>query len=182
MNTKELQSYLKSNLPNNIYIDIEVNGLYLPENFYLWATMNSADQGVFPMDTAFKRRWDFEYISLNENETQMNGLEVNLGNNDYVDYNIFRKEINRLLVSNYNINEDRLIAPFFVKRSDFKSTGARPNLILDEKVFKNKIVMYLKDDILRHNKNEKIFAFDTFSEIIENYPVSRIIDSSITFI
>ena len=38
----------------------------IPENMYIWATMNSADQGVFPMDTAFKRRWEFEYLSVND--------------------------------------------------------------------------------------------------------------------
>jgi 5-methylcytosine-specific restriction endonuclease McrBC GTP-binding regulatory subunit McrB len=178
----ELQAYLNKYLPANISSDINENGLYLPSNFYLWATMNSADQGVFPIDTAFKRRWDFEYISLNENEISMNNLDINLGNNDYIAYNTFRKVINKLLISNYNINEDRLIAPFFIKISDFKNNGRHHNLVLDEKVFTNKIVMYLKDDILRHVKNEKIFEFDTFSEIIEKYPSSRIIDKSIIFL
>ena len=40
----------------------------IPDNMYIWATMNSADQGVFPMDTAFKRRWEFEYLSVNDDE------------------------------------------------------------------------------------------------------------------
>ncbi len=179
--SSELLLYLKNNLDSSIYLEIETNGLKIPNNFYLWATMNSADQGVFPMDTAFKRRWDFEYISLNENETYMDGLDINIGDNNYVEYNTFRKVVNKLLVSDYNIVEDRLIAPFFLKRNDFKIITERDNLVLDEKVFKNKIIMYLKDDILRHNKNEKVFAFDTFSEIIENYPTSKIINNSITF-
>lgn len=178
--SSELLQYLSVNLDPSIYLDIQSNGLKLPKNFYMWATMNSADQGVFPMDTAFKRRWDFKYIGLNENQTYMNSLDINIGDNTFIEYNSFRREINKLLVS-YNIVEDRLIAPFFVKKSDFKYTPGRTNLVLDEDVFKNKIVMYLKDDILRHNKNEKLFAFDTFSEIIENYPASKIIHNSVTF-
>ena len=47
------------------------NQIVLPSNFYIWATMNSADQGVTPLDTAFKRRWTFEYIDINENDSNV---------------------------------------------------------------------------------------------------------------
>ncbi|WP_108062241.1 AAA family ATPase [Poseidonibacter lekithochrous] len=177
----ELLLYIKENTPTNIYNDIENNGLYLPQNFYLWATMNSADQGVFPMDTAFKRRWDFEYIGLNENESYMNNLFINLGNNDYIGYNDFRHKVNAKLNTTFNIDEDKMIAPFFVNRRDFEEVvvaGSANKWVLKEEIFISKIVMYLKDDILRHSRNETIFLFNTFSEIVENYPTLSIIDQT----
>lgn len=176
--SKELLLYLQNHLPTNIYENIKENGLYLPQNFYIWATMNSADQGVFPMDTAFKRRWDFKYIGLNSNEAEMNNLFINLGDNDLIDYNEFRHKINKKLSNEYHVDEDRLIAPFFVNKKDFiedNTTGTTKN-ILKEDIFISKIVMYLKDDILRHSRNENIFIQDTFSEIVEKYPAEIIIN------
>ena len=65
---------------------------------YIWATMNSADQGVFPMDTAFKRRWEFEYIGIDENEEGVKEFEIPINSNQKINWNELRKAINDKLI------------------------------------------------------------------------------------
>ncbi|HFU4479610.1 TPA: McrB family protein, partial [Streptococcus suis] len=81
----------------------------LPDNLFIWSSMNSADQGVFPMDTAFKRRWDFEYFGIDDNEAQVSSFKTDYGLN----WNQLRKSINELLSTDkFKINEDKLMGPF----------------------------------------------------------------------
>lgn len=101
-----------------MYIEMKI-----PENMYIWATMNSADQGVFPMDTAFKRRWEFEYISVNEPE-QVAKIEkyvipmcANTEQGYYVNWNDLRTRINSILIDNCKVNEDKLLGPFFISKN-----------------------------------------------------------------
>ena len=90
---------------------IDEDKIVLPQNLFIWATMNSADQGVFPMDTAFKRRWDFKYFSINNNENLIENTHTTI-NGKEVKWNNLRKQINDELLS-YKINEDKLMGPFF---------------------------------------------------------------------
>ncbi len=71
----------------------------MPGNLFIWATMNSADQGVYPMDTAFKRRWSFEYLNIDYGEDKLPLVKFKLGkHNDYeTDWNLLRKAINNKL-------------------------------------------------------------------------------------
>lgn len=134
----------------------------IPDNMFIWASMNSADQGVFPMDTAFKRRWSFEYLGINENESKIRG-SIMLGEDDVqvVEWNILRKAINEKLASEYRVNEDKLMGPFFLPKtiittvSDTDDTIADTNLFLD--TFKSKVIMYLYEDAARQHKH-KLFA------------------------
>lgn len=97
----------------------------LPPNLYLWATMNSADQGVFPMDTAFKRRWEFRYMGIDAGEDVIAGKVVHLGaDREPVLWNDLRKAVNGLLVK-AGVNEDKLMGPFFLRPSASCGMSAR---------------------------------------------------------
>ena len=124
--------------------------LKIPDNMYIWSTMNSADQGVFPMDTAFKRRWNFEYIGINNNDSEIEDyyLVCTQSIPAYkVKWNELRKAINDTLSSrDYKINEDKLMGPFFVSKTVLKDTDAFCD------VFKSKVIMYLFEDAAKQRR------------------------------
>ena len=145
------------------------NNLALPPNMYIWATMNSADQGVFPMDTAFKRRWSFRYMGINEGENANIGgqalseITVPCGGRDVV-WNNLRRAINEFMASDgLRINEDKLLGPFFISPADltperFAST------------FKDKVLLYLYEDAGK-TKRSKMFKkeLNTYSKVCDAF-------------
>lgn len=171
--SEEQIQYLREELKDKMDIleRIETKGLYLPNNLYIWATMNSADDGVQPLDTAFKRRWKFNYISLNANERNFgNGETFIIGQYKDKDilWNNFRTALNNTL--KVNITEDRLIAPFFISPNDFEEIDTSIKKI-DKNILSEKVLMYIFDDLLRHypKLRKEIFHNDvkTFSDIHE---------------
>lgn len=150
-------------------IYINEDRIKLPSNLFLWATMNSADQGVFPMDTAFKRRWDFKYFSINNNEKLIENINVNL-NGIEINWNDLRKQINDELLS-YKINEDKLMGPFFAF-NEFMNQEIPTETFKD--IFKNKIIMYLFEDAARSRRNELFSGVGkgknlTYSQICDEF-------------
>lgn len=118
-----------------------VGGVRLPANLYLWATMNSADQGVMPLDAAFKRRWSFEYVPLNAGEDVTAPWAIHLNFlGGAVPWNAFRSVINGQL-RKHGVPEDRLLGPFFMQ----------PHELASEQAFVNKLLLYLRDDVVRHD-------------------------------
>ena len=152
------------------------SSIRIPANMYIWATMNSADQGVFPMDTAFKRRWEFEYIGINTSEQQMSHYNVQLGKGEdarIINWNELRKAINEELVS-MNINEDKLMGPFFLSDKIMRTLAAGPdNNYTFIQAFKNKVLMYLFDDAAKQKRsalfNKVERAKLTYSSICEEF-------------
>ena len=121
--------------------------LKLPSNFYIWATMNSADQGVMPLDTAFKRRWEFEYIGINDaydkskddnGKSEFDTYNFKANENELANWNDFRIKINEIL-SKCHVPEDKLLGPYFISKSILESGD--PDKI--KNAIKNKVLMYL---------------------------------------
>lgn len=148
---RDLANYLTRDNEDGDGVELEGGKLYLPDNLYIWATMNSADQGVFPLDTAFKRRWSFEYIPIDNNEDKITGPCS-------AKWNEIRKHVNKLL-QEAGINEDKQMGAFFLKGEELATERNFLNAI------KEKVIMYLYEDAARHQrgqifKNERARYFE----------------------
>lgn len=148
----------------------------IPNNMFIWATMNSADQGVFPMDTAFKRRWNFEYLGINENEEKIKGIGkiVLPGSDEPIEWNTLRKAINdKMSSSDFKINEDKLMGPFFLSKKVI--TSNENGMIIDTDrfidAFKSKVIMYLYEDAVKQGKHRFFEGCDSskYSSVCEAF-------------
>ncbi len=141
--------------------------LFIPANLSIYATMNSADQGVSYMDTAFKRRWTFRYFPIDFNEID----DDDIRNQKLIDYNgskyswrTIATSINDILTQE-GIQEDRLLGQYFLSNNDFNDSGSIGNIV------SGKLFIYLWDDILRHGMRHLIFnpSYTSFSALINAY-------------
>ena len=110
--------------------------LLLPNNLYIWATMNTSDQSLFPIDSAFKRRWNWRYIPIsNRNE----GYKIAV-NGSYYDWWVFLKAINDK-IWDANHSEDKKLGYFFAKADGDK--------IINSELFVGKVIFYLWNDVFK---------------------------------
>lgn len=132
--------------------------LLLPSNLFIYATMNSADQGVYPIDTAFRRRWRQEYLPLNYKKGPDGKIAYvdSAGKIRTLSWRDFVRLLNEHLKSSYSLNiaEDRLLGQWFVKKNE-----------LDGKGIPEKVLLYLWDDLLRHEGREHIFDSGTTGQV-----------------
>ena len=113
--------------------------MHLPANLHIWATMNTSDQSLFPIDSAFKRRWDWTYMPIKYN----NEWRIVLGNMEY-SWTAFQKEINKRIYEATN-SEDKQMGDWFVRAEANK---------ISESLLLNKIVFYLWNDVCKDGEGD----------------------------
>lgn len=153
----DLRTYLEGELGVG-HEGIKDGEICLPSNLYIWATMNTSDQSLFPIDSAFKRRWDWEYEPIKYKNTDW-GIEI--GDYKY-SWTSFQRIINDKIFEATN-SEDKMLGDYFVKPCDN---------VITEKQFINKVLFYLwndvcKDgdgDIFRTEDNKDVKFSDLYGE------------------
>lgn len=172
----DLGNYIAKGLADSTRKDFPVGvkegkKLVLPKNLYIWATMNTSDQSLFPIDSAFKRRWGWKYMKI-KNEGKKWKIDVKIkdadGVENLVDWWIFIQKINEIIAS-MTSSADKQLGYFFCKAD--KKTSEREsepnsenNLISDDK-FVSKVLFYLWNDVFKDYGFEDSSLF-TFKEQI----------------
>ena len=180
---KDMQKYLKKEFEgweitnkdkiNQLYgeanmVSLIMKGerLVLPSNLYIWATMNTSDQSLFPIDSAFKRRWDWKYVPIREGRDKETNAPlnwyINTGDKQY-DWWSFISKVNKLIGSLTN-SEDKKLGYFFCKAKDGE---------IDADLFVSKVIFFLWNDVFKdygfddkdfQDEEGKILSFDRFYE------------------
>lgn len=127
-----------SNYGETLSDDIK-NGrvLLLPNNLYIWATMNTSDQSLFPIDSAFKRRWDWRYVKIAD---AGKGWKIKCGT-EYCDWWTFVEEINKKIAKETS-SDDKKLGYFFCKPDKNGNT-------ISEDKFVGKVLFYLWNDVFK---------------------------------
>lgn len=140
--------------------------LCLPSNLYIYATMNTSDQSLFPIDSAFKRRWDWEYEPIKYKNTDW---MIDIQGDKY-SWVSFQKEINRRIFEATS-SEDKMLGDYFVNPS---------NGIITEKMLLNKILFYLWNDVCKDGEGDIFKVSDTedvsFSELYGDGGKQKLVD------
>ena len=200
----DLQSYLNKALAKTSRMDIpnDVKSgkkLILPSNLYIWATMNTSDQSLFPIDSAFKRRWEWKYIKIKEGRDE---------NGDKLDWKVdvrlddavnllprwaFIQKINEIIAS-MTSSADKQLGYFFCKADEKANEDDKVCTIISTNTFVSKVLFYLWNDVFKDygfedaslfryketidgKEMEKDLTFpDFYDEDGENVNTTRVVD------
>lgn len=149
---------------------LKINGLkseiQLPPNLFIYATMNTSDQSLFPMDSAFKRRWDWEYVPIDYDKAKE--FTIIVSEQHRYNWGVFIAKVNKQIVD-VTGSEDKQLGTFFVK----PVAG-----VISLEVFKSKVLFYLWSEVFKNQlkTGDTIFHYDkedgtseefTFADLFE---------------
>ncbi|HHQ4469830.1 TPA: AAA family ATPase [Aeromonas veronii] len=148
----DMLGYINHVLEDKGFPSLDV--LRIPANLSLLATMNSSDQAVMPLDTAFKRRWRFEYLPIDFSAAGIPQTELTLVTTNglvTLTWPVLAESINAALID-CDVPEDRLLGPFFLSAKELEDEETARSAL------GGKLFIYLWDDVLRHHGHDRIFS------------------------
>ena len=158
--------------------------LALPPNMSLLATMNTSDQSLFPIDSAFKRRWDWKYVKIKPGKDKLgNKLNwkivikdeadnvVKVGENEEISWWTFIENINAIIAS-MTSSADKQLGYFFCKPTDkAEETDEEPSIITADTLV-GKVIFYLWNDVFKDYGFEDAYLF-SYLEKVEGKDVEK---------
>ena len=145
----DLRQYLEKEDVLGVGHEGIANGkLKLPANLNILATMNTSDQSLFPMDSAFKRRWSWESVPIDYKNVDSSKFIITIGDNQYK-WTTFLESVNKRIVKATD-SEDKQMGNFFINDN------------VDEHQFIDKVMFYLWNDVCKEE-------FHTTNNFFRNY-------------
>ena len=169
---EELRKYLegKDGFGTLNHEGIKDGKLRFPSNLKIIATMNTSDQSLFPMDSAFKRRWDWEYVPI-DTDCKFSDFTIQLNNGKAFKWLSFLKVVNAEI---YEItkSQDKQIGNWFI---DAQNSGN----VISESTFVNKVIFYLWNDVFKDEENTIFKSADgnkfTYSSFFEKDTLGNLV-------
>jgi hypothetical protein len=149
-------------LPQDAKERLEREGLFIPSNLSIFASMNTSDQSLYPMDSAMKRRWEMQYVPIDYGQAK--GRRATVGGYGERDWGDVLSQINREVVRHTH-SDDKQIGQWFVKGRTIDST-----------TFRDKVLSYLWFDVFRHSPQDLFDLGDgpySYEELMSAYDVGR---------
>lgn len=163
-----------------VFEDEHKTNIYLPPNLMIIGTVNNSDQNVYVMDTAFKRRFEWRYVSTIPQGSFTNNPKISFvdknGNEQRVLWKDFFETLNDYIVNTLKLSEDKQIGPYFIKFSTDSSLPSDELLKHNNWLIKNKLLQYLWEDVstvsnITSEQNlfsENIRSFSSLYSMYEN--------------
>ncbi len=162
----DLKDYLLNHLPEDSE-GIRDGKLCLPPNLSIIASMNTSDQSLFPMDSAFKRRWSWEYVPIDYENDESGVFTITIGDEPPHNWHKFLKAVNEKIKS-VTSSEDKQMGNFFIKSS------------VDEKSFCDKVMFYLWSEVGKDNyqTNDAIFRYYAEEDKLKEFSFNELYDQT----
>ncbi|MBD2295353.1 AAA family ATPase [Anabaena sphaerica FACHB-251] len=176
--TKDNLNNYKNNDGLRVLENLKNNCITIPPNLSIIATINTSDESIYYLDSAFKRRWDWEYVDAPHRDfipEKIKNISVVIGDKQYEWYDLVI-QLNYFIISNHQAIrriEDKQIGWWFLKADD--------NNTITESAIRNKLMFYLWDSVFAKDKrplekllSKKLITYTDFSSLYSDFVIKII--------